>query len=260
MGAPAEPTPLRVCSYNIRYAGLDEGRVAWPKRRDGVAGALRLYRPDAVALQECWLEQLPDLRARLPAYEWVAHPDRNGEHTPIGYRPDRLEHVDSGAFGLAPGGERAVPAWDADIPRQVTHARLRDRESGEPFTLFSVHLDHRGERARTEGAKLLRERLPDGRVLLAGDYNCSTADPPYRTLTAVLDDARAEATHVLGPEETYVGFDGAGFGEDEPTARRLDYVLLRGFEVDAYAVGPAVDDDWHYPSDHLPVVVDLRSV
>lgn len=249
--------PLRLLSYNVRYATLDTGRLAWAERRDAVASTVRFHRPDAVAVQECWLGQLDDLRERLPAYDWVAHPDDNGEHTPVGYRPDRLDLRDSGAVTLHPEGERNVPGWDAAAPRQATHATLADRETGTGFTLFSVHLDHAGERAREAGAALLREELPDGPVAVLGDLNCAPGDPPYRTFDADLVDAREAADHVHGPRETYVGFGGEGGGEDDdPEPARLDYAFLRGFDVEAYGVAADVDADWSHPSDHLPVVVD----
>jgi endonuclease/exonuclease/phosphatase family metal-dependent hydrolase len=251
--------PLRVLSYNIRYAGLDTGRADWSERREAVAGVLRHHRPDLVTLQECWLEQLPDLRERL-SLSWVAHPDGNGEHTPIGYRPDRIEVLDEGAFGLAPDGERGVPAWDATYPRQVTHATVRDRATDRTFSLASVHLDHQGARAREKGAAMVLDRLPEGSAVVAGDCNCRPDEEPYRRLTAGLDDAHERATHVHGPAETYVGFGGDGTGEtDTPERRRLDYVFVRGFEVTAQTTATDVGPDWHHPSDHLPVVVDLHA-
>jgi endonuclease/exonuclease/phosphatase family metal-dependent hydrolase len=254
---PDGDDPLRVATYNVRYANLDEGELVWERRRDGVGATLRGADPDVVALQECWMTQVEDLAGRLPGYGWVAHPDDNGEHTPIAYREDRLEVVDSGAFGVAPGGERGLPAWDANVPRTVTHATLRERASSREFALFSVHLDHQGERARTEGARLVLDRLPAGPAVVAGDYNCEPGSTPYGILAGDLDDAFEAAATRVGPAETYVGFGGVGTGEETPPApKRIDYAFVRGFEVAAYRT-LAHDGDGHPPSDHRPVVVDL---
>lgn len=238
--------PLRVGTYNVRYSGLDEGCLAWERRRDRVAATLREHRPDAVALQECWMGQLAELRERLPGYDWVAHPDDAGAHTPIGYRPDRLTLADSTAFGLAPGGQRGVLGWDAALPRTVTVATLRDDRTGRRLTLLSVHLDHRGERARLEGARLLLERLPDGPAVVAGDCNCEPGSDPYRALTAELDDARSVAARRVGPGATY-----AGFGDDADP-RRIDYLFVRGYGVGEYRT---VDGD--RASDHRLVLAEL---
>jgi len=238
---------LRLGTYNVRYSGLDEGALAWEQRREGVAAALREHRPDAVALQECWMGQLDDLRERLPGYDWVAHPDDVGAHTPIGYRPERLTVADTTAFGLAPGGQRGVLGWDAALPRTVTGATLLDDRTDRRLTLLSVHLDHRGERARLEGARLALERLPDGPAAVAGDCNCEPGSDPYRALTAELDDARPAAARRVGPEATY-----AGFGDDADR-RRIDYLFVRGVEVAVYRT---VDAD-PPPSDHRLVLADL---
>lgn len=280
---PNEPAAdrFRVATYNVRYSGLDGGALAWDARRDGVAATIRAIAPDAVALQECWLGQLDDLRERLPGYGWAGVPDAAGEHTPVGYRTDRvaLEAVD--AFGVAPGGERGVAAWDADLPRTVTRATLRVPGVERAVPVFSVHLDHRGSEARLEGARLVVDRLPDGPVVVAGDCNCEPGSAPYRVLAAELDDARAVAADRSGPAATYVGFGGRAAGEsDAPEPRRIDHVFVRGFDVAAYRVvgsgdvGVSLDGDADVPpgdganpsasdgadlppSDHRPVVVDL---
>lgn len=258
--------PLRLASYNLRYAGLDAGSLAWERRRDRIASIVESLAPDVLALQECWLDQLDDLRGRLPAYDWLTAPDASGEHTPIGYRPDRLTAVSSGGFGLAPGGERGVVGWDAELPRTATHATFRDARAdhGSPadrrFTCCSVHLDHRGERARVEGARLVRDRLPDGPAVVAGDCNAEPGSEPYRVFTtAGLTDARAVAETREGPDATYVGFDGRGGGEAEPPdPRRIDYAFVRGFDVARYRVVADESPPERRASDHRAVCVDLR--
>ncbi|MEZ3143477.1 endonuclease/exonuclease/phosphatase family protein [Halobaculum sp. MBLA0143] len=254
---------LRVVAYNVRYAGLDEGSIAWERRRDRVADVLAGLEPDVIALQECWHGQLDDLRARTP-HEWVAFPDENGSHTPVGFDPERFERVDATAFGIAPDGELGVVAWDAAFPRVATRVTLRDRETQATFPVVSLHLDHRGSEARLEGARLVRDRLPDGPAVVAGDCNCTPDAPPYAAFTESLSDSRRAAGETVGPRATYVGFGGRAHDEDSPAdRRRLDYVFTRGFETRRYAVhaGGADGDDEPAgrPSDHRPVAADLAA-
>ena len=257
---------LRVMSYNIRYATLDRGARAWANRRDGVAATVRLYGPDVLCLQEVWQDQLPDLRERLPDYEWVTERHRTGEHTPVGYRPERLAVDSFETFALAPDPD-AVGAvgWDAAVPRVATSVAFRDRDTGRTFDLCNVHFDHEGALARRESARLLQERLDTEPSLLVGDLNARPASGPYRSLVerGSFADARSVATTRFGPGETYVGFDGEGVEEGtdrDPTRdKRIDYVLARGFDADLYAVAADVDATWRHPSDHLPVVADLRA-
>jgi endonuclease/exonuclease/phosphatase family metal-dependent hydrolase len=259
--------PLRVMTYNVRYAALDDGPRAWENRRDGVAAAIRLHRPEICCLQEVWQEQLPDLRERLPGYEWAAERHQTGEHTPIGYRTDRLDARSSGTFGLGPDpDEVGTTAWDAAVPRVATEVSFRDRATATTFDLCNVHFDHAGALARRESARLVRERLDTDHALLVGDLNARPASGPYRSLVETpgpFTDARTVATTRFGPGQTYVGFDGEGIEEGtdrDPTRdKRIDYVLTRGFDVDSYATAADVDHTWRHPSDHLPVVTDLRA-
>lgn len=265
--------PLRVSSYNVRYASLDTGPRDWSNRRDAVATTVRLHRPDVLCLQEVWQEQLPDLRDRLPGYEWVAERHHNGEHTPIGYRPERVEPVEgtTDTFALAPDPtDLGVTAWDAAVPRTATAATFQDRRTAEAFALVNAHFDHRGGVARRESATLVRERLGQAdaeRRLLVGDLNCRPASGPYRRLvvhdggSGPFVDARRVAQSRHGPGETFVGFGGegaeAGTPYDPVAGKRIDYVLADGFAVPLYATAAAVDAAWRQPSDHLPVVADL---
>jgi len=255
---------LRMMTYNVRYATLDQGPRAWANRRDGVAAAIRLHRPDVCCLQEVWQDQLPDLRERLPGYEWAAERHRTGEHTPVGYRPERLAVDDYGTFALAPDPEAVGEAgWDASIPRVATEVAFRDRETGATFALANVHFDHAGRLARRESARLLRNRLDAPPSLLVGDLNARPASGPYRSLVGggPFADARQVADTRFGPGETYVGFEGEGVeegtGRDPTRDKRIDYVLCRGVDVNLYATGTDADATWRHPSDHLPVVTDL---
>jgi endonuclease/exonuclease/phosphatase family metal-dependent hydrolase len=286
---------IRLLSYNVRYSTLDSGDDVWAERRDGVASVIRFHAPDVVCLQEVWEDQLSDLRDRLPAYAWVHADTASGEHTPIGYRPDRVTVRDSDAFSLSetPGDLHAMD-WDTTVPRVTTTAGLdaaatdraadrrevaerassegqkvprtvrtaaegRREQTAEPrgraVRVVNTHLDHESERARRRGAALLADRFGDrdGVTVLAGDFNCGTADAPYRTLT---DDggfrpARELADDTHGPLTTFNDFEAPQSGE------RLDHVLVDGVAVDRFGVLADLDDRGRYPSDHFAVLADL---
>ena len=256
---PSPADHLRVATYNVRYANLDSDPRAWSRRRDGVAAAIALHRPDLVGLQECWLDQLPDLRARLPEYDWVAHDAGNGEHTPIGYRPDRLDCLDDGQVGLSPSGAPGTVGWDASLPRFCTWATFHDRVTGAEFDCQNVHFDHEGRLSRRESARQVSARVGERPAVVLGDLNAVPLSGPYRVLTHDLDDARSVADRRFGPGGTFVGFEGEGVDEDGPREHqpRLDYVLVGGFTVARYAVSTVEDATGRHPSDHLPVVADL---
>lgn len=263
---PTEEATVRVLSFNIRYDEPADGVHAWPRRADRVAGLIRDLAPHAAGLQEALLGQVEDLATALPGYEWIGvgrdDGDEGGELSPIFYRRDRLEPVESGTFWLSPEpGRPGSVGWDADLPRIATWAVLRDRQTGGRFLLVNTHFDHRGVRARAESARLLRQRAARlGRgipVVLTGDLNAEPEDPPLRTLTAAGDmrmcDARRLADRSSGPGGTFSGFE-AG---QAPT-RRIDYVLVSpGVDVVRHEHVVAIEEG-AYPSDHLPVLADLR--
>jgi endonuclease/exonuclease/phosphatase family metal-dependent hydrolase len=244
----------RLLSYNVRYAGLDVGENAWKRRRDGVASVVRFHGPDVVCLQEVWQAQLADLRERLPGYEWVCTRSSGGEHTPVGYRPDRFDVVEEASFSLSetPDDLHAYD-WDAAIPRVTTAATLRVVGADERFSVVDTHFDHQSPEARARSADLLVERLADRSrpTLVAGDLNCRPDDPPYRTLVgAGFEDAREAVDAPHGPETTFNDFEAPQPGE------RIDHVLVDGVDVERFGVLADLDARASYPSDHFPLVAE----
>ena len=255
-----DSSDLRVMSYNVRAAGLDEDADSWENRRSTVAGAVRLHRPATVGLQEVVPDQFDDLREALPAYEWLGEGrggDDSNEHTPVGYRADRFDRVDGGTFWLSETPEEPGKGWDADCRRVATWARLRETETGDEVVHVNTHLDHRGAEARLESARLLRERFDgaDAPLVFTGDFNCTADSEPLRHLTAedsrlVHADDVCETPH-HGPETTFTSFDSL------VSAGRIDHVLVsEDLRVTVHATATDMRPDGRFPSDHLPLVVD----
>jgi len=258
---------IRACSYNVRVDVESDGEFTWDRRREGVTDTLRFQRPDLIGLQEPLAHQYDDVRSALGEFEWVGRARQasgsTNEYCPIGYRSERFDRLDSGTFWLSetpdnPGSR----GWDAAIPRIVTWVRLREAATGNCLLYCNTHFDHEGERARRESARLLVEWVTANRdgdpAIVAGDFNCTPSGRPYRTLAgeAAVDSPLAPA-EAVAPRSRY-----------GPSTTRTDFEsLLPGQEIDhAFVVGLAVEqcgtvsnqlgDGW-YPSDHLPLVVDL---
>jgi endonuclease/exonuclease/phosphatase family metal-dependent hydrolase len=272
---------IRVLSYNVYYAGIESTpEWSWDRRRESVASTLRFHRPDVVALQEVWQDQLPDLRERLDGYDWYGERAAGGEHTPVGYRRDRFEREGAGVFALSETPEELGSVdWGGRYPRFATHVRLTDRVTGTTLLVVSTHLDHESEDARGAAARLLVDWLTGAEdttlngvveegpttpieavdaVALAGDFNCTPGSDPYDHLTsaAPLADARTvAASQHHGPAVTY-----AGTAPDDPdqVPKRIDHVFVTP-TVDVVRTGVCADTDadGQHPSDHLPVVADF---
>lgn len=254
-----ETSALTVMTFNIRYDNPDDGRHAWPNRRDHLVSLIKFYRPDLLGVQEALHGQMQDLADRLPSYEWFgrgrgANPT-DGEYSAVFYRPDRLELLDHQTFWLSPTpDEPESVGWDAALPRIVTWGRLTDRATGATFYHFNTHLDHEGDTARARSVELIAERIGavEGNhpVILTGDFNFTPDERPYRILSARLQDAKraSEARH-FGPDGTYGGFEVSG--EMGP---RIDYIWTTD-QVEVLRHGTITDHRLgDYPSDHLPVL------
>jgi endonuclease/exonuclease/phosphatase family metal-dependent hydrolase len=264
--------PLRVMTFNIRYDNPGDGINAWPNRKDWVGSLIRFHDADVIGVQEALLRQLTDLDARLPGFARVgvgrADGKTGGEYSAIFYRTDRLALLDSGTFWLSETPE--VPGskgWDTNIERVATWARLRDRRSGCTWLQLNTHFDHIGERARQEGARLIRRRmkaLANGRpVIMTGDLNAEPTSVPYRVLTRdtitdgvapLLDGYVVSRTGNYGPTGSWNAFKAI-----EPN-RRIDYVLVSSpLAVTRHAILPDMWDG-RFPSDHLPVLADVSGM
>lgn len=253
---------LRVMTFNIRLNLASDGVNAWPHRKDAVAGLIRERSADLVGLQEALPEQLSDLDARLPRLARFGDgrsAERLGEFSAIYYRRDRFDLLAHGTFWLSETPEVAgSKGWDAAFERIVTWGKLRDRQSNATFFYFNTHFDHVGKTARRESARLLMSRIEQiagpAPVIVTGDFNDLPQSEAYAIITAGgLGDAMlsTRSPH-QGPSSTWNAFKAI-----EP-GRRIDFIFTRGFSVLSHAIVPDRIDGERFPSDHLPVIAEVR--
>jgi len=265
-GIAAEP--LRVVTYNIRYASPNDGEDVWPNRVETVATFLRDF--DVIGLQEVTPEQLADLQERLKDFDsyGVGREDgkSKGEHAAIFYRRDRLQAGKMGTFWLSETPEQVgSKGWDAALPRTCTWMVLRDHSTNQPIWVANTHFDHRGANARTESAKLIRRvvhsRRGDLPAIVMGDFNCLPGSDPYRALTdqdaadaPALHDARVVSQQPpSGPSSTW-----SGFKEIAPD-RIIDHLFVIGpLKVQSLQTLDPRTETGRFGSDHLPVAASIE--
>lgn len=259
-------------SFNIRNSAANDGPNAWTQRRALVVERIQATAPDILALQEALPDQVAELQVALKDYDFIAIGREDGatggESVPIFFLRKRFALRDAGHFWLSDRPEQpGSKGWDAACPRIVTWVRLAFKES--PWTelqVVNVHLDHEGERARIESARLLRKlaEAHGGQPLIVlGDFNCPPGSEPYRILTedrsnlAELRDAHTlYSSSPLGEwwNGTYHAFEG------RPRGGRIDWILHnRRFEPLEADIDHSADEG-RFPSDHFPVTATLRLV
>lgn len=257
-GSPTDS--LRVMSFNIRLPVEADGADRWEVRKPLAVRILREQAPDVIGLQELTPEQAQYLATQLPDYGRLGRGrevDGSGEQMGVFYRTDRLRVVESGDFWLSDTPQRPGSiSWGHLHPRMVTWALFERVADGRRFYMFNTHLPYReqDEAARVKGAQAIADRaaqLPaDVPVVLTGDFNTGPDSAVHTALAAVLADAWAAAPRRAGPAETFHAFTGQA-------QRRIDWIFTRGMTVDS---AQTVTTQWEgrYPSDHFPVVVELR--
>lgn len=272
LGHAADSTkthPLRVMSYNIRYdTERDTAQLSWENRRDKVASMMRFHGAAVIGTQEGKLHQLLQLEERLPGYEWIGigREDGGDEFSAIFYQTDRLELLEHETFWLSDTPTTpSSTSWGNSIPRIATWARFRDRASGDSVLVLNTHFDHESAESRRKGARMIVESieaLADGApAIVMGDFNATEGSDPYEILTSSDADTSAgtlrDALHASeqphhGPMSTFNDFDPTVWPEE-----RIDYVFVTP-EVEVRRHGH-LNEKWyeHYPSDHLPVLVEL---
>ena len=275
---------FRVMTFNIRGAdSAQDGVNAWENRASLNVRTILDHAPDLIGFQELQAGNLATYEAPLSEYRWVLGPATSPKEevafNPIFWRRERFQRVDSGGFWLNETPGRPSLGWDAAVDRGATWVRLACRRCGVELLYVNTHLDHRGERARTEGVKLILrqvERLGGQAtpVTLTGDFNCSAprvgesaaGEPgpdPYRLLIegGFVDAYLAVRTKESGTANTFHRFQGEAFVPWNPQlSMRIDWIMTRDGRQ-RWRGGSCSILRKHrrplYPSDHYPVLADL---
>lgn len=260
---PNENDSIRLISYNIRFDNPDDGLNAWPNRKEYVAQMVKFYGVDLLGVQEALHHQLRDIMSMIDGYEYVGvgrdDGDTLGEYSAIIYRAQRFQLQFTGTFWLSETPDDPSLGWDAACKRVCSWAIFKDRNSGKTFAMFNTHFDHVGKVARQNSAKLLLNRIATIAnsipVLVTGDFNMIPTDSTIAIIASVYADTyNLSPIGHYGPVGTWNGFD-----YNSPLTDRIDYCFVdsNGFETLRHA---HIDDAFRqrFPSDHLPVLVELR--
>lgn len=153
----------------------------------------------------------------------------------------------------------------------ATWVRLRGSDPASDLVVVNTHFEDgaAGERSRGEASRLLVERfaLASGPpVVMLGDFNCAPWSQPYLTLIRAgfadthLAVGHADSLHT----STFHGFEGERyFALDwgDEMSWRVDWILVRDGDQKLRATAAAIvhdKDGATFPSDHFPVIADVR--
>lgn len=255
--------PLNIITYNIRYNTPSDKENAWPNRRADVVALLKHHKVDVFSVQEALYNQIMDLKEGMTGFDYVGvgrdDGNINGEFSAIYYNTNRYILTESGTFWLSKTPKVPSKSWDAALNRICTWARLKEKGTQKTFYVFNTHFDHIGVKARKESAVLILKKISEiadrkDPILLTGDFNLTPQEKPLVLIRQKLKDSRQISKTVpQGPVGTFNDFDIASKLEN-----RIDYIFVNKLvDVNKYSVITDSRDN-RYPSDHLPVLVELQ--
>ena len=262
LSVQASAQNLKISSYNIRMNRANDGVNNWNLRKDKVNELIRYHDFDIVGVQEAFKDQLDDLlRMKEYAYTGSGREDGKsaGEHSAILYKTSRFKLLKSGDFWYSETPDVPGKGWDARCCNRIcSWARFKDLVTKKEFYVFNSHFDHEGVEARRNSGKLLVAKMKEiaGKlpVIAMGDLNSTPDTEQVVYISQHYNDTfNASEMPPYGPIGTFNAFK-----YDAALIDRIDYIFVsEHYKVKMYAT---LTDSYQqkFPSDHLPVVVDLE--
>lgn len=254
---------IKVMTYNIRLDVASDGENNWSHRKDFFTSQVLFYEPDIFGVQEATPNQVIDMATAFSQYGHLGvgrEGEGKGESSNIFYKKDRFRVLTSSTFWLSETPDKISKGWDAAYNRVCTYALFKDLKTKKTFWVFNTHLDHVGEQAKTNGIRLILSKITalntkNYPVLFMGDFNSKPSDNRIKMLKKEMDDTREiSETKPFGPTGTFNGFK-----HQEPVTILIDYIFIsknNNYKIKKYAV-LSDSKDLKYPSDHLPVYVEI---
>lgn len=263
----AHALDLKVMTYNIKN-GNPTTENSWETRRPILARTIQRHDPDLIGTQEGFFFQIKHIIQDLPQYDWIGLGRAGGskdEMMAILYKADRFEVMAFDHFWLSDTPEIiGSRTWGHDNRRMLTWVRFKDIETDVEFYLWNTHFDHRVQEAREKSAVLILERIheitPKAPIILMGDFNAGTDNPAYTTLTSQDPNALSLTdTWTISNERQGEGIGSFnGWRGPRENGPRIDWILVspeitcQQTQIDTY------EENGQYPSDHFPVIAQLR--
>lgn len=277
---------LRIMSHNIWKC--DRNLPAWeaagedcsaPVRAKGMVRVYTETLPDIIGCQEMSFVMADEVIRGL-ADQGQRYALLWGRDTPILYRQDRLELLDSD-FLMYP---EAFPGWDGEFNNSGTKswciAVFRDKTDGKKLIFMSTHLWWKSsdpasvnyqagsDEARVYQLNMAMDRLEefqrehDCPVVLVGDLNADYNKPVIRSaLDRGYSHAHDFATEFADSDWGYHYCFGDGYKPyvSEPFEKGIDHILVKFAPMGFVRRFERYTPEYYLPlSDHSPVFTDVN--
>jgi endonuclease/exonuclease/phosphatase family metal-dependent hydrolase len=208
-------------------------------------------------------DQFRDLSCACPDYQPYAVVDEPCGNHPMNcifYRRAAYTCVSAGGYWLSQtphvAGSRS---WDSANIRLANWIRLQDRESKASFRVVNTHLDHEGQTARENQARVIVEDThaypPDYAQVLTGDMNCDSRNRAIQIFKAAGWIDTYGAVHgTEDPGPTFHEF--LGPASSYPVGK-MDWIFAKGQVKIRDAEVICDSSGGRFPSDHYFVSATL---
>ena len=294
MAAEAKPVKsteldLRIGTYNVwshlaRASKVRKDQAAkersWDSSKSAVAQQIVDIDCDILGMQEVTAVCRDDLaklvkKAGGKKYKlWWVNTYPEGHRSVVGnavfYDKRRFKLSQQKIYYFSPTPEVASKGWDEKrFYRASLVTVVTEKKSGKKFFLFATHGPLKKEANGNAGRLLVEwdskyntEALPS---IAVGDMNARPDQTFHKAMCAHFDDCALVAKEKVGPIGTFNSSSGSNKNLTLPH-RRIDHIYVHStdngsFEVEKYEVVTKkyeIGGVMHYPSDHGPVVVDLK--
>ncbi len=285
----AQELNIRVGSYNVWSHSARKGKVrkgqaaeqrSWENAKGVVAQQIVDIDCDILGMQEVTSVCRDDLaklvkKAGGKKYKlWWVNTYPEGHRSVVGnavfYDKKRFKLSQQKIYYFSPTPEVISKGWDEQrYYRASLTTVVTEKKSGKKFFLFATHGPLKKEANANAGRLLVEwdgkyntEALPS---IVVGDMNARPEQGFHKAMCSHFDDCALTAKEKVGPVGTFNSSSGSDKNLELPY-RRIDHIYVHStdkgkFEVEKYEVVTKkyeVSGAMHYPSDHCPVVVDLK--
>ncbi|MBQ7821811.1 MAG: endonuclease/exonuclease/phosphatase family protein [Clostridia bacterium] len=255
-----EDNHIKSVSFNVLVSGHTLSAV---DRSYYMAPVILGYDPDIIGLQEVnstWYTYLKELFGDKydNIIKWRAEDEH--EATPIFWKKDKFELLDSGYFWLSETPDEQSTGWGATYYRICCFVKLKVKATGYEFYYFNTHWDF-NEAAQIGSAELLLNKIENEceglPAILSADFNMTWNSEGYALLDSYLTDANRDRDLQI----TYTGQKGLISG-DTINGSTIDFVFYTGDSItsDNYTVIKdkiELDGNTYSLSDHYGVYNDI---
>ncbi len=237
-----------------------DGELSIPNRAPRVEYIINKYCPDLLGVQESTAYWSDFLKTKFNLFSCLGFgrdENKTGESSHILYKKNLYMLEKEHTFWLSETPEQLSLGWDGDCRRVCTYAIFSYQ--GKQFAYFNTHLDHVGEIAQVEGAKLIVKIISEINLptILTGDFNVEPSSETYKIFSNTLNDCRVLTGYSEHPYTYNAYIDDESTDQSSEPPSLIDYIFVsKDFKCNAYNIITEKVDN-KFVSDHYFVMADI---